>query len=244
MSNNENKDWLNEYPALKQVNSENPFSVPEGYFDSLQERIVSLKTFGELTEGIEGDCFLLPDNYFENLQANINSRLFIENFSKSDASGFTIPENYFEELEERINGQIFAEENLPKYSNEFTVPEGYFGNLTQEILSKTVENKQAPRKNVIRVMFASTAFKYATAACFAVAIGGGFLINRLTNPVYVHNHSYLHKELSAVPIEDIKSYLEIGVDAGETQHTLMANGQTVDDKKLNDALQDYADSVQ
>ena len=39
----ENKDWLNEYVSLKQINPANPFTVPAGYFDELGNRITALK---------------------------------------------------------------------------------------------------------------------------------------------------------------------------------------------------------
>jgi hypothetical protein len=47
-----------------------------------------------------------------------------------------------------------------------------------------------------------------------------------------------------VPISDIKSYLQLNVDAGDTQQAISTEGSAVNDKDLKDALQSYADSVQ
>ena len=43
-----NREWLNDYMSLKQVNPNNPFTVPEGYFDSLNEMILSKIRLEEL----------------------------------------------------------------------------------------------------------------------------------------------------------------------------------------------------
>ena len=31
-----NKEWLDDYPSLKQVSKNNPFIVPDGYFNELE----------------------------------------------------------------------------------------------------------------------------------------------------------------------------------------------------------------
>ena len=72
----------------------------------------------------------------------------------------------------------------------------------------------------------------------------GILIRQVNNPVYVHKHSYLHKELSGVPIDDIKSYLQLNVDAGDTQQTVITQDAPVNDDNLKKALQNDIDSVQ
>lgn len=243
-SNIENKDWLNDYPSLKQVNQANPFTVPEGYFDNLQDCIASLKTIDEFKSEMHKAGFSVPENYFNNLQETIQSRIFLENHIDKNNSGYTVPDGFFETAAKQISRRVLVEDTPLLQQEAFTVPENYFENLTNEILNKTVKNTEVVRKTIVRRLFASTAFKYATAACFAIAIGGGILLNKLTNPVYVHNHSFLHKELSSVSVDEIKNYLEVDVDAGETQHTVLANGDVVDHEKLNEALQDYADSLQ
>src|SRR5471030_3015702 len=98
----ENKDWINVYKTLKKVNPVSPFTVPEGYFDSLGERIVSCKNLEELkNNGLSGG-FTVPGNYFDELTANIQSRINIEAAVNKEGDGFTVPDGYFINLEEQI----------------------------------------------------------------------------------------------------------------------------------------------
>ena len=241
----ENRDWLNDYVTLKQVNPANPFTVPAGYFDSLDDRIVSLRNLSELTKDGSTDGFSVPENYFEELSLTIQSRLYIQNTTEGiEDTGFTVPEGYFDTLEQQIKSRISIEEAAGEPAEHFSVPPGYFFKLNNDILNATVNLAGINQKGTVRRLFASTAFKYATAACFAVAIGGGILLTELGNPADEHQNSFLHKQLSAVPADEIKSYLQLSVDPGETQHTIATEGTPVDDDKLVNALQNYVDSIQ
>jgi hypothetical protein len=307
MSDMENRDWINEFEALKKVSASNPFSVPSGYFDSLDERIMSVKNldelknnqpsdgfsvpenyFDELTNNIqscvaleqyknEEQAFLIPENYFDELTNNIESRIVLEQYKneehvfsvpenyfgdledniqsrialeeyKNEKVEFSVPEGYFESLSQQIQSRIAIEETVVSSEESLTVPEGYFEKLNQDILNKTVNfNPLVVKKpkGIVRKLFASTAFKYATAACFALAVGGGILItSKLTDPAYVHTHSFLHQQLSTVSVNELKNYIEMGIDAGETQNMILTNGAPIDSVKLKNDLQDYLDSVQ
>lgn len=307
-SEKENREWLNDYMSLKQVNPTSPFTVPDGYFDNLGSRIVALKNldelkvngksggfivpenyFDELTGNIEARvklegfvsgedygfsvpegyfenlgeqiqsrlfveealsanevAFTLPEGYFENLEQQIQSRLFIEEALNSTTDAFAVPEGYFDKLEQQIKSRLFINEVLTANEDDgFEVPEGYFEGLTETIIAKTLVAKKTEQRGVIRKMFASTAVKYATAACLALVVGGGILLREISNnPAKEHQSSYLHKELLSVPVDDIKSYLQLNDDAGDTQQTVAVQGTQVDDIKLNDDLQNYLDSVQ
>jgi len=239
-----NKDWLNDYMSLKQVNPGNPFTVPAGYFDDVGDRIVSRKDLDELKNKEPLGGFTVPENYFEKLTANIQSRITIEEALNTEDAGFTVPGDYFDNLQQQIKSRVLVEEALGDPVEHFTVPQGYFNQLNKNILDKTVNKRNANRNGIVVRLFTSTAFKYATAACFALVLGGGILLNELTDPAYVHENSFLHKQLSNVPIDDIKSYLQLNVDAGDTQQTVVTEGTSVDDNNLKNALQNYVDSVQ
>ncbi|HEY8782425.1 MAG TPA: hypothetical protein VIM16_12455 [Mucilaginibacter sp.] len=241
----ENKDWLNDYMSLKQVNPVNPFTVPAGYFDELADHIISLKNLDELkNSGLSGG-FTVPENYFEELTANIQSRIAVENALNREDTGFIVPAGYFDNLGQQISSRILVEEALSNPAEHFTVPPGYFNQLRENILNKTANASGGNRNAIVRRLFASTAFKYATAACFALVLGGGILLNELANsPVNEHNNSFLHKQLSKIPVDEIKSYLQLNVDAGDTQQTVTTEGSPVNENSLKDALQNYADSVQ
>ncbi|TWJ02590.1 hypothetical protein JN11_01563 [Mucilaginibacter frigoritolerans] len=314
-SDMENRDWLNDYEALKKVNPVNPFQVPADYFDSLAERIMSYKNlaelkqegstggfavpenyfthledniqsrinieaalntqesgftipegyFDELTNNIQSRInieealntqetgFAVPEGYFDELSSNIQSRIFIEEALNSDNEAFAVPEGYFDELAGNIQSRIFIEETLAEQDEVFAVPEGYFDALHESITAKTIgaetetvvtAKNEKPIKGIVRKLVFSTAFKYATAACFAVAIGGGILINLLSSPDNAHQKTFLHKQLSNISADDIKSYLQLDVDAGDTQQTVNSEDVKVDDKSLKDALKEELDSVQ
>ena len=62
-----NREWLNDYMSLKQVNPNNPFTVPDGYFDELERQIVSYIKLDELKTGSPSGGFTVPENYFDEL---------------------------------------------------------------------------------------------------------------------------------------------------------------------------------
>jgi hypothetical protein len=239
----ENKDWINDYMSLKQVNSNNPFTVPDGYFDNLSDRIEAYKNITELTGNSAGNGFTVPAGYFDELTGNIQSRIAIEEALSAD-TGFTIPEGYFDNLTQQIQSRVFVEEALAGSDENFSVPAGYFDKLNAAILDKTVKADEAKQGGVIRRLVSTTAFKYATAACFALVLGGGILLNELSSNVTEHDKTFLHKQLSVVPVDEIQSYLQLNDDASDVQQSVVSEGAKVDDKQLNDALQKDIDSVQ
>lgn len=237
----ENKDWLEEYMSLKQVNPANPFEVPAGYFDDLGDRIVALRNLDELKDKGFSDGFEVPPNYFEELTGNIQSRITIES-AMADEPGFAIPEGYFDDLQQQIESRIFVEEALNGPVEQFAVPEGYFEKLNKSILDKTVNLDTVSREKVksggiVRKLYASNFFKYATAACVTLALCGGILLSELTGSVVEHKGTFLHKELSQVPVDDIRSYLELNGDMTEAQQTEAIGDEAIDDQQLENALQ-------
>ena len=187
-----------------------------------------MKNLNELKNNQAGDGLVVPENYFEELASRIQSRIFVEDALNIEETGFVVPDNYFDNLGQQINSRIFVEEALADTAEQFAVPNDYFNQLNKNILNKTVN-----RKGVVRKLFASTAIKYATAAaCFALVIGGGILLTELSNPADAHKNSFLHKQLSNVPLDDIKAYLQVNVDAGDTQQNVVSEGAPIDDSKL------------
>ena len=240
----ENKDWLNEYTALKQINPANPFKVPAGYFNDLGDRIVAFKNLDELkNKGSFGD-FTVPDNYFEELTGNIQSRIVVESGLNNIDPGFTVPDGYFENLQQQIQSRIFVEEALGEPAEHFSVPAGYFDKLNKDILDSTVNQGAVKSTGIVRRLYTSTAFKYATAACFALALGGGILLSELTGSVVEHKGTFLHKELSNIPIDDIESYLQLNLDPSDTQATAISDDSSIDDKSLENALQNDVNNAQ
>jgi hypothetical protein len=231
------------------VNTENTgFTVPENYFDELGSNIQS-RIAVEQALNPEHQGFDVPENYFEELGSNIQSRIAIEQYVNNEAESFAVPENYFEELDKQIQSRIAVEQHIHNEAESFTVPENYFEQLSQNILNKTVNQEPAKvvtmpvaakKKGVVRKLFASHTFRYATAACFALILGIGVVIKNADAPVK-HDQSFLHEQLSTVPVDEIKSYLQLHADAGDTR-TLMDGSQQINSDNLDVDLSDYLDT--
>ncbi|WPU95884.1 hypothetical protein SNE25_10180 [Mucilaginibacter sabulilitoris] len=231
------------------VNTENTgFTVPENYFDELGSNIQSRITVEEALNP-EHQGFDVPENYFDELSANIQSRITIDQLVNNEAESFTVPENYFEELSSNIQNRIAVEQHISNEAESFTVPENYFEQLNQNILNKTVYQDEAKivalpvaakKKGVVRRLFASHTLRYATAACFALILGIGVIVKNANTPVK-HTQSFLHEQLSTVPVDEIKSYLQLHMDAGDTR-TLMDGGQQINSETLDEDLSDYLDT--
>ncbi|MBS1528327.1 MAG: hypothetical protein JST19_21960 [Bacteroidetes bacterium] len=239
-----NREWINDYMSLKQVNPDNPFTVPEGYFDNLEEKIWSNITLEELKENIPHTGFTVPEGYFDELSGNIQARINIEEAADKDHSGFIVPDSYFDELPALIQSRIFVEDTLDGQSESFSVPEGYFENLTEKILNKTAADEKQDQRGVVRRLFSSVAVKYAMAACVILAIGGTiFLSENNSDPVEQHKNSFLHKSLASVPLDDIQSYLQLHLDANDDTHALMDEAKPADADNLSNDLKNALDST-
>jgi len=62
---------------MEEINKNNPFKTPEGYFEKLTDKVIGKLSEEELDLPAE-DGFVVPDNYFENFHANLQSTLNIE----------------------------------------------------------------------------------------------------------------------------------------------------------------------
>ncbi len=130
-------------------------------------------------KGMSGrKSFSVPENYFEQLSRDIETRIaeeYLKALSKSQ--GFTVPDLYFEQLNKDINTGI-TEENLKRLSKGpgYTVPDFYFEGLSSRIeaqLSPATENKPA---KVVR-LWNNDLLKYAGAACFIIIAAFGLYLN-------------------------------------------------------------------
>ncbi|MES2277821.1 MAG: hypothetical protein V4592_17475 [Bacteroidota bacterium] len=252
-SDMDNREWLDDYMSLKQVNPNNPFTVPEGYFEEFAQRAQSRafidgvnaaaetgytvpeNYFNDLESNLNSRVaievalnnaapgFTVPANYFDEMQANLQSRINIEEVLHHTTGDFTVPENYFEDQRQQINSIIAVDEVLNGQSEGFTVPANYFDNLQSAIINKTTGQVQQPavkKAGIVRRMFTTGAFKYATAACLTLAIGGSIFLAQFESPQAIHNRSYIHKALAQVSDADIIEYLQTHMDAADTRSVM------------------------
>ena len=235
-----NREWLNDSEPLKRVNPNNPFTVPDSYFNELSERIVSGIRLNDLKQNSQQE-FTVPENYFNELSGNIISRINIEQ-ALNQPTGFTTPDNYFEDLTARIQSRVKVEEALVGSEETMTVPDGYFERLNKNILNKTLNQDIVKRKTIVRRMFNSPIFKYATAACFLAILGGGIFFGSSTNSSVKGQTSFLHDQLSDLSDQDLQNYLRLYADGNESLHIIQANGLSVNDAQIQKDLDTYIDT--
>lgn len=210
------------------INKSEGFTVPENYFDELLGNIQSRVAIDELLN--TGKGFTVPKNYFDELSGNIQSRVAIDELLNTE-KGFMVPENYFEDLSQNIEARIAVDELITEEQG-FTVPTNYFANLEARILQNTI-GIQAPAtksKPIVRKLWATNVFKYATAACFSLFVGAAIMVSEF-NDSAIHNRSDVHKALAKVSNSDIEAYLELNGDS----QTVMDNS---DPKNLNSMASD------
>lgn len=221
------------------------FTVPQGYFDELSSNIQSRINLEEAITA-EAESFTVPQGYFNELSNNIQSRIALDEAMAGDSESFTVPQGYFEELSSNIQSRIALEDAANAQDNVFAVPAGYFDSLQENILNETVRQQEArvvqmpSRQGVVRKLVSSAAFKYASAACLALIVGIAIYVKDASMPVN-HGRTYLHQELSEVPADDIRSFLETQTEAMETERQVIADGTQLDDNALKSAIQDYVD---
>ncbi|MGI4727523.1 MAG: hypothetical protein ACRYFL_00495 [Janthinobacterium lividum] len=218
----EHTNWLNEYPVLQKQNGENPFRVPDLFFEEQQERIQSAVFAESLKLKTPAEGFAVPENYFENLQNQILSTVKLEEMRASQPS-IQSTEFFVEQqsiIAARIKINQFAENG-----SGFTVPENYFEELSDRITQKTgIKTVQQPAK--IRTLFTKAAWKYATAACIAVAVVTGIGVKKYQT---AHN---VQIRLSDLPDADIENYLDIHADSYDN-HIILETSATDDGSVLN-----------
>jgi len=211
--NTENKDWLNDYPVLEKQSRENPFLVPENFFEEQQERIHSAIYADELKVKIPSAGFTVPDGYFENMRQQVLSVVQLEEI-RSLNEPFIKPDAFFNEQQNIIAARVKINEYV-ELGSGFTVPNNYFNDLTDRINEKTgIKEVQKPAK--VRNLFTRAAWKYATAACIAVAVTTGIFVKQYQT---AHN---VQTQLYKLPDADIENYLKINADTYDN-HIILEN---------------------
>ena len=264
----ENMEWPEDGKLAELVGKANPFVVPEGYFDGLDERVMAVIKIDELRNNIPDDGFTTPAGYFDALSSVIKANIAVEESVNNKETGFALPAGYFDNLSDNIQSRIAVDaaleageafevpvgyfENLSSqilsrvfveetFAGEevFAVPDGYFEQLNATILNKTITQEAVQRKGGVIRLIRSTAFKYATAACFVLVAGASFLLWPAATNVEAHDSSYLHKQLSGVPIDELEGYIQLSMDGSDVQHTVGIEELPVKEASFNAGLQDY-----
>lgn len=101
--------------------------------------LIELKEAGAATllQANNGNCYSVPDDYFNNLSSLTMANIFISKLPA--AVPYKTPENYFENLPDNILDKInTASLQLPnrRQQDVFTVPEGYFDGFANSVIDK------------------------------------------------------------------------------------------------------------
>ncbi|MES2826540.1 MAG: hypothetical protein V4687_00220 [Bacteroidota bacterium] len=95
--NLENEDWRKEAPKLSGIPVREIFSVPEGYFEELTNKITSSVYLESLTNESLESGYSLPANYFDDLSGNIQTSAFLDSIKPSSESElYKVSDQYFE----------------------------------------------------------------------------------------------------------------------------------------------------
>lgn len=183
-------------PLLAQISRKNVFTVPEGYFENLGDRLL-ISILLSKRAGKVGNEFnhsqQVPPGYFDQLSDSILSK--IKNAEKADLSG------HFPLLD-----------SLSK-ENVYTVPEAYFENVSSGILAVI-----KPKAKIISFT-KSVWWKYAAAAIFAgiMLVSAFFIFNsgsKQTSVYVAATQKYqtlnqINNGIASLPEDEIIQYLEL-----------------------------------
>lgn len=123
--------------------------VPEWYFESLEDRILSKISSENLKNQVSEPGFIAPDTYFETLENSIFAKISEGKLQDKVAeAGYTIPTDFFSNQENEITIRI-AESNLKVNAKDtgYSVPEQYFENAYEDIIVETITMQW--KKNII-----------------------------------------------------------------------------------------------
>ena len=257
-------DNLEKYaPALSRIPRVNPFAVPEGYFDTNRDLLLSVarisssgkqdgftipENYFELLPGRIAALigredllsFGIPENYFEELPGIIRSRIFVEGLNKKSA--FEVPADYFEELPGKIQSRIKVDSI--GNDNAFQVPSGYFDELPAKILSKVNASTDEPK---VISLFSRNYGYVAAAASVALIISLAFFFKKDQLNVVISDANAFALYRAPVTKEDIKEYLRNNLDesslmelasAGETNAKPEVKTEGMEKKEVIDYLLD------
>lgn len=230
-------DILNELkllsPLIAEMDKVNVFTVPEGYFESINDTVLAcLKEEQDTAQTkYSGN---VPEGYFDQLADSILNKIKIAEpaieeiktlspflYSVQNKNVFTVPQGYFENLSGLITSKIKTvdtKEELAELSpllhslrnkELFAVPKGYFDSLADYILKKV----QPGTAKVVKMGSRNVIIKYAIAAMMTGALALGV-------------YKYFDASGPGIDGENSIAVLDSSIE----------KGKKMDDKQFNDAL--------
>lgn len=176
----------NEKNNNKKPGENNPFSLPDGYFNSFSKKMMlkielaeELKEFKTLSSIEKKLPFVTPENYFASSEARTELSVYPKLAAVKKQNAFSTPELYFENSAEAIKAKIEVAEELKTYptlysiekENAFVVPQNYFEGLSHKLREEmfTAEEETGAVKILHLIFNKKTA--YALAAMLVISLG-------------------------------------------------------------------------
>ncbi|HEY0668239.1 MAG TPA: hypothetical protein VGD22_08705 [Sphingobacteriaceae bacterium] len=98
--NDRDIDWEKDAPHIASAGRENPFVVPEGYFDTMREHVSARVAVEDMGKDLG---LKVPKGYFNELPGLIEAKIAVEELKEELSSeGFKVPQGYFESLSDKI----------------------------------------------------------------------------------------------------------------------------------------------
>lgn len=150
--------------------------------------------------------FKVPDGYFEEMSAQLLSRIKIIEKDNNQPL-LEIPEGYFETLEDKIVSRSRLDELKENSTSEiFAVPDKYFETLESKIKARIDTNDKISSTPKVRRLTTSW-ITYAAAACLTLVVGISIYLNA--------DSKNAETQIANLPAEEIVDYLQLYSDAGD-----------------------------
>lgn len=190
----ENKTILQEIsgiaPSLAYLRNLNPYAVPDGYFDSLSDEVLTAITLSALSAG--NPAYTVPDGYFDDLAATILTTI------KAHESG-----------ESEVNRELTHIAPLLttiSRANVYGLPDDYFIKFSSN-LSGVKEDKTVPAEAISITTNIRKLLHYAVAASVMFVITGTSYIY-LKHNIKNNNEPSIEQRLATLNEDDILNYLK------------------------------------
>jgi len=209
----------------------NNFGLPEGYFEKSAGSIFNKiewmeehKEFPQLAQLKKDTGFIVPGNYFEELENDLELLPYPNLSVQNKEPGFIVPEKYFEQLRVNELSKVLLDEenelqqfpflNTVQKLNAFTVDENYFKDSEQKIISALSANADA---KIIKLFSLKTWYTSAAA------------ILTITFGLWLYNHYF--------KIETVKDCGTLAcIDKADLLKAKMQVLESIDDEELNNLV--------
>src|SRR5258705_5444734 len=221
--------------SLVDMTSKNIYSIPDGYFEGLANRVLSRIKAIEATNPSEELDYLSPA---------------LNNISKQMT--YSVPVGYFQGLEEKLMQSVrersdyqTAQEELENLSPllsglnkqmPYSIPQGYFENFHQEVKVNTKS------ETTVVSIYDRKLFRYAAAAIVVGVVAlAGFLVinNKINNDSFAKFEKTIDKEIKKTSDKELTEFVQQFTDAGLTGEEKV---QTNPKEEAKDLLKDIPDT--